>query len=76
MILYPGMLVCFSTNHSLHFASEQDTSGLHLKHEVANLYLLHFTVDKDFVLVVLPIDCGGLDPLLGVQGQSDFGLFM
>ena len=55
MTLYPGMLVCFSTNHSLHFASEQDTSGLHCEHEVANLYLLHFTVDKDFVLMVLTV---------------------
>ena len=55
MILYPGMLVCFSTNHSLHFVSEKDTSGLHCEHEVSNLHLLHFTVDSGFVLVVLKV---------------------
>ena len=28
---------------------------LHCKHEVSNLYLLHFTVDGGFVLVVLKV---------------------
>ena len=57
--LYPGMLASFSTNHSLHFAGEQDTVHvqvvLHCKHEVSNLYLLLFTVDSGFVLVVLTV---------------------
>ena len=26
MTLYSGIFACFSTNHSLHFAGEQDTS--------------------------------------------------
>ncbi len=55
MILYPGMLACFSTDHSLHFAGEQDKSGLHCKHEVSNQHLLHFTVDSGCVLVILVV---------------------
>ena len=55
MTFVPGMLACFSTNHSLHFAGEQGTSGLHCKREVSKLHLLHFTVDSGFVLVVLTV---------------------
>ena len=55
MILYLGMLACFSTNHSLHFAGEQDTSDLHCKREVSKWYLLHFKVDSSCVLVVLTV---------------------
>ena len=51
--LYPGMLACFSTNYNVHFAGEQDTSGLHYKYEVSKLYVFHSTVDSDLVVVVL-----------------------
>ena len=45
------MLACYSS-HSLHFAGEV---VIHCKYEVSNLYLLQFTADSGFVLVVLTV---------------------